>query len=152
MTGAASELGLKGNRRTVLKFWIPLCGFLIPGTGFRILSQWNSDSWFQSLVGFRNPSVESRFQHQDSGFHKQTFIRFRNPDYLTWALHEATDECVDIDLPKSLELQMTPASRTGPGVKETSWTHSLSLDSFPRHLTFSSHWNPIALIPLGLKI
>ena len=57
---------------------------------------------------------------QNSGFHKQTFIRFRNPDYLTRASHETTDECVDIELPKSLELQMTPASRTGPGVKEIS--------------------------------
>ena len=27
----------------------------IPGTGFRILCQWNLDSGFQSLVGFRIP-------------------------------------------------------------------------------------------------
>ena len=33
--------------------WIPGCGFRIPGTGFRILCQWNLDSRLQSLVGFR---------------------------------------------------------------------------------------------------
>ena len=35
--------------------WIPGCGFQIPGTGFRILCQWNLDSRFQSVVGFRVP-------------------------------------------------------------------------------------------------
>jgi len=38
-----------------LGFWIPRRGFLILGTGFRILCQWNLDSGFQALVGFRIP-------------------------------------------------------------------------------------------------
>ena len=45
--------------KTVLD-WIPLSGFQIPGTGFRILCQWNLDSGFQSLVGFRIPSAVFR--------------------------------------------------------------------------------------------
>ena len=35
--------------------WIPRHRFLIPGPRFRILCQWNLDSGFQSLVGFRIP-------------------------------------------------------------------------------------------------
>ena len=38
-----------------LGFWISFHGFLILGTGFRILCQWNLDSGFQALVGFRIP-------------------------------------------------------------------------------------------------
>ena len=34
-------------------FWIPRRGFQIPGTRFWILSQWDLDSGFQSLKGFR---------------------------------------------------------------------------------------------------
>ena len=37
----------------VLKFRIPRCGFWIPCAGSRILGQWNLDSGFQSLGGFR---------------------------------------------------------------------------------------------------
>ena len=36
-----------------LGFWIPRHRFQIPGPRFRILCQWNLDSGFQSLVGFR---------------------------------------------------------------------------------------------------
>ena len=43
--------------KTVLvsRFKIPRCGFRNSGTGFRILCQWNLDSGFESLVGFRSP-------------------------------------------------------------------------------------------------
>ena len=34
-----------------LEYWIPRGGLWIPGTGFRILSQWNLHFRFQSLVG-----------------------------------------------------------------------------------------------------
>ena len=36
-----------------LGFWIPRRGFRILGPGARILCQWNLDSGFQALVGFR---------------------------------------------------------------------------------------------------
>ena len=48
-----------------LGFWIPHCWFRIPGTGFRILCQWNFDSGFQSLVRLQIP----RSKVQNSGFH-----------------------------------------------------------------------------------
>ena len=38
------------------------------------------DSGFQCLVGFRIPDSKA----QDSGFHKQKFPGFWNPDSLTW--------------------------------------------------------------------
>ena len=41
--------GIQGN----LGYKIPLRGIWIPGTGFRVLCQWNVDSRLQSLVGFR---------------------------------------------------------------------------------------------------
>ena len=43
-----------------------------------ILCQWNWDSGFQSLAGFRVPWA------QDSGFHKKKIPGFWNPDTLTW--------------------------------------------------------------------
>ena len=42
-----------------LELWIPHLGFLIPGIWFRPLSV-NLGFWFQSLVGFRNPSAVFR--------------------------------------------------------------------------------------------
>ena len=47
-TNAPRE-GIQNN----LGFWIPRRGFRILGPGFRILCQWNLDSEFQALVGFR---------------------------------------------------------------------------------------------------
>ena len=44
----------------------------------RFLCQWNWDSGFQSLAGFRVPWA------QDSGFHEKRFPGFWNPDTLTW--------------------------------------------------------------------
>ena len=45
--------------------------------------QWNLDSGFQFLVGFRIPwAPESKAQ--DSRFHKQNFPGFRNSDSLAW--------------------------------------------------------------------
>ena len=44
----------------ILEFWIPRHGFRIPGTGIRILCQWNLDSGFQSLVGFQIPRAVFR--------------------------------------------------------------------------------------------
>ena len=43
-----------------LGFQILRCGFCIPGTGLRIPCQWNLDSSFQSLAGFRIPLAELR--------------------------------------------------------------------------------------------
>ena len=43
-----------------LGFWIPHCGFRIPGTGFQILCQWNFDSGFQSLVRLQILDPKSR--------------------------------------------------------------------------------------------
>ena len=58
-------------------------GFLAVDSGFRILSQWNFHSGYQSLVGFRTPWAVSRIpqakfpafqipqaKFPDSGFHK----------------------------------------------------------------------------------
>ena len=49
----------KGIQNT-FGFWIPRRGFQIPGTRFWILSQWDLDSGFQSLKGFRIPWVVFR--------------------------------------------------------------------------------------------
>ena len=43
-----------------LGFGISRCGFRIPSTVFRIRSQWNLDSGFESLTGFGIPSAELR--------------------------------------------------------------------------------------------
>ena len=68
-----------------LGFWIPRCGFLIPGIEFRIPCQWNLDSGFQSLAGFRISWAEFRIPKSrisnstrtnstvEFGFHKQNF-------------------------------------------------------------------------------
>ena len=70
-------------REGSLVFWIPRHEFQIPGTGFHILCQWNLDSGFQWLVGFRIPWAvfwiqksripDSRIKtgFLDSAFHKQ---------------------------------------------------------------------------------
>ena len=49
----------KGIQNT-FGFWIPRRGFQIPGSRFWILSQWDLDSGFQSLKGFRIPWVVFR--------------------------------------------------------------------------------------------
>ena len=68
----------------ILGFWIPRCGFRIPGTGFQ--------SWSVEL-GFWIPIVSGipdslgcipDSKAQKSGFHKQKFHTFRNPDSLIW--------------------------------------------------------------------
>ena len=85
-------------------------GFWIPGTGFRILCQWNLESRFQSFVRFRIhrarfwipwtvfriskpriPHSISMADFSDSGFHGQKFLKFRNPDSLT---RGARSDCV----------------------------------------------------------
>ena len=73
--------------KAVLKFWIPRHGFWIPGTGFRILCQWELNSGFQ-IPGF--PIT----RHEFPGFRIQQnkFPRFwipqakfsRIPESLTW--------------------------------------------------------------------
>ena len=50
-------LYIKRKSKTVWGFWIPHRGFRIPSTGLWILYQWNLNSGFQSLVGFRIPWV-----------------------------------------------------------------------------------------------
>ena len=62
-----------------LRFWIPRLRFLISDTGFWILCQWNLDSGFQSLVGFRIPPAK----FPDFGFHMQKLPRLRSPNSLT---------------------------------------------------------------------
>ena len=58
-------------------------------SGFQALDscicQWNLDSGFQPLVGFRNPWAVFRTpKTQDSRSHKQNFPWFRNPGSLIW--------------------------------------------------------------------
>ena len=68
-------------------------------SGFQLLDsrsfQWNFDSGFGLLVGFRIPTPVFRIPRpripdstsknfQDSGFQIQKFPRFRNPDSFTW--------------------------------------------------------------------
>ena len=71
--------------RTVL-----VSGFHAVDSGFQLLDsslcQWNLDSGFHSLVGFRIPCLSCipDSKTQDSRFNKQTFPGFRNPDFLTW--------------------------------------------------------------------
>ena len=68
-----------------LGFWILRRGFWVPGTGFQILCQWNLDFGLPSLVGFPRPWAESRIpESQDSRFHKQKFLGFRNLVSLAW--------------------------------------------------------------------
>ena len=43
------------NNDQSLRLWIPRCGFRILGANFRLLGQWNLDSGFQLLEGFRIP-------------------------------------------------------------------------------------------------
>ena len=81
----------------ILEFWIPRHGFRIPGTGIRILCQWNLDSGFQSLVGFQIPRAVFRIpkpRTPDSTanfsmipkFHKKKFRRLRGIQIpLHWA-------------------------------------------------------------------
>ena len=53
-----------------LGFQIPWCGLQIPGTGFKIPTQWIPDSTSQCFLDF--------------GYHEQMFPGFRNPNYVTW--------------------------------------------------------------------
>ena len=63
-----------------LGFWIPRHGFRILGPGFRILCQWNLDSGFQALVGFRIFfELYSGFQSPESRVLRQKFSGFRIP-------------------------------------------------------------------------
>ena len=85
-----------------LGFWIPHSGVRIPGTGFQVLDsslcQWNLDSGFQSLVGFRTPCTVFRILKPripnstctifpDFGSRKKKFSGIRNP------LHGANRRC-----------------------------------------------------------
>ena len=78
-----------------LGFWIPRCGFQIPGTRFLIFYQCNLDSRLQSLGGFRIPLAEYRIpkpsipdsaekNFPDSRFHKPKIPGLRNLDYFTY--------------------------------------------------------------------
>jgi len=52
--------------RTGLVFWIPRCGFRVPGTGFLIFCQWNLDYGFLEMnSGFTKPWIPDL---QSSGF------------------------------------------------------------------------------------
>ena len=82
---AKGLLSLIRESRTVLD-----SGFHAVDSGFQLLDsslcQWNLDSGFHSLVGFRIPCLSCipDSKTQDSRFNKQTFPGFRNPDFLTW--------------------------------------------------------------------
>ena len=77
-----------------LGFWFPRRGFLISGTGFRILCPWNLDSGYQSSVDSRFLELYSRFQSPrflilQAKFRGQRIsqpksLGFRNPYSLTW--------------------------------------------------------------------
>ena len=78
----------KGIQDT-FRFWIPRRGFQIPGTRFWILSQWDLDSGFQSLKGFRIPWVV--FRIPKSGIPDSSGKNF--PDCgISFSLHEAINE------------------------------------------------------------
>ena len=47
-----------------------------------IFSKWILDSLFSGILDSKSWILDSRAQY--SGFHKQKFPGFRNPDYLTW--------------------------------------------------------------------
>ena len=49
-----------------------------PGTGLQILCQWNVDSGFQSLVGFRIPTAYSGFQRPRFRIPQAKIFGFRN--------------------------------------------------------------------------
>ena len=63
-----------------LGFWIPHCGFRIPGTGFQYLSV-ELGFWIAMISGIPDSlSCIPDSKTQDSGFHKQNYIqdsRFR---------------------------------------------------------------------------
>ena len=48
-----------------------------------IFSKWILDSLFSGILDSKSWILDSRAQY--SGFHKQKFPGFRNPDYLTWS-------------------------------------------------------------------
>ena len=47
-----------------------------------IFSEWIQDSFFSEILDSKTWILDSNTQY--SGFHKQKFSGFRNPDYLTW--------------------------------------------------------------------
>ena len=60
-----------------LGFWIPRHGFRIPGTGYRIFF---SGTWIPVVSGIPDSlGCIPDSKAQDSGFHRQTFPRFRIP-------------------------------------------------------------------------
>ena len=68
-----------------LGFWIPWHGFRIPGTGFQSLSV-KLGFWIPwAAFGIPNPRIPefTSKSSTDSGFHKQKFSIFQNPDSLT---------------------------------------------------------------------
>ena len=73
-----------------LGFWIPGCGFRIPGTGVQSLSV-DYGFWIPILSGIPDSfSCILDSKAQDSRFHKHKFHRFRNPDFLTWGDEECS--------------------------------------------------------------
>ena len=91
-----------------LGFWIPRHRFQIPGPRFRILCQWNLDSGFQSLVGFRIHwavfrILKPRFAHSTRKISRIPDSGFRIPlqgvnsssvkRSFTWLHCETTDLC-----------------------------------------------------------
>ena len=89
--GYAPSLAPCKGIRDSLVFSIPRHEFQIPGTGFHILCQWNLDSGFQWLVGFRIPWAvfwiqkpripDSRIKTLIPGFRFPQAKPSRIPDY-----------------------------------------------------------------------
>ena len=86
-TVAQSLLDIRASNRLTkriqdnLGFWIPLRGFRIPGTGFQSLSV-ELRFWIPIVSGIPDSlSCIPDSKAQDSGFHKQKFLEFRNPDF-----------------------------------------------------------------------
>ena len=73
----------KGIQGT-LRFWIPRLGFRIPGTGFQSLLV-KLGFWIPIVSGIpESLSCISNSIAQDSGFNKQKFLGFQNPQSPTW--------------------------------------------------------------------
>ena len=105
-----------------LKFWIQRYGLQIPGNGFWIFCQWNLNSGFQSLVGFRIPWAEFRIpktripifsipkaQISHIPRHKQKFPGYRSPNSpFMGRLNPVTHVLISFTVSSQFRLKITP--------------------------------------------
>ena len=72
-----------------LKFWIPSCGFRIPGTGFWIPCQWNFDYELLELnSGFQKPGFRSTSKNSSNSRIRVTLYGAKETRFLS--LREAS--------------------------------------------------------------